>query len=346
MILLACFLLSGCGGKPKGAPHAGGMGPVSVVVAKASVEPVAKKISLIGTLEPNESVEIKSELDGVISRINFQEGSSVRKDDLLFQIDKEKLEAALAEARANLKLAKSNLDRFASLAKTGAVSEIEYDKTQAAYEVGEATVKGLEEHLKDATILAPFDGFIGERSVSVGQYVTKGTMLSYLVNTDPIKAAMRIPERYLSQISPGQNVEIRIAAYPRETFSGTVYFIGPKIDEQTRTVLVKARLENPEGKLRSGMFVNLDLILENNLEAIVIPETALIIEGTRTSIFVVDENDLVHPREVKIGIRLERMIEITEGLSGGEIVVTEGTQKLRPGAAVSYQKSEPVKTLA
>lgn len=343
MVLVAAVLgavlasVSGCGkSSPQGAR--GGM-TVQVVAFKSVRQPVSEKISLVGNLAANESVEIKSEIDGRVEEIGFEEGQKVKKDQVLFKINEQKLQASLAQAQANLTLAETTARRYQALIESQAISRQEFDQATAALDANKAELELIKAQREDATILAPFDGVMGQRLVSVGQFISKGTSLSFLISQDPVKAEFKVPERYLSQVKEGQAIDIRVAAYPDDVFSGEVYFIDPKIDESTRTALLKARVPNPEGKLRPGMFSNLDLIVATR-RAIVIPETALIIKGDAISVFVVDEKNTAHLRPVKAGLRLAGMVEIAEGLNEGEIVVTEGFQKLMEGAGVKMRFEE------
>lgn len=311
---------------------------VQVVAFKSVRQPVSEKISLVGNLAANESVEIKSEIDGRVEEIGFEEGQKVKKDQVLFKINEQKLQASLAQAQAqaNLTLAETTARRYQALIESQAISRQEFDQATAALDANKAELELIKAQREDATILAPFDGVMGQRLVSVGQFISKGTSLSFLISQDPVKAEFKVPERYLSQVKEGQAIDIRVAAYPDDVFSGEVYFIDPKIDESTRTALLKARVPNLEGKLRPGMFSNLDLIVATR-RAIVIPETALIIKGDAISVFVIDEKHTAHLRPVKAGLRLAGMVEIAEGLNEGEIVVTEGFQKLMEGAGVKMR---------
>ncbi|MCM8811515.1 MAG: efflux RND transporter periplasmic adaptor subunit [Candidatus Omnitrophica bacterium] len=331
------WLAGGCG--KAGGPPSGGM-PVQVVGFKAEIRPIQDTISLTGSLEANEWVEIKSQIEGVIEEILFEEGQTVKEGQLLLRIDRRKLEAQLAEAQANLKLTDSNRRRYEALSQTRAVSKQEVDQAVAAFEAAQATVSLLKARLEDADIAAPFDGVTGARLVSPGQFIAAGTPLTTLLHPDPMKAEFRVPERHLSRLQEGQEVEVAVAAYPDERFTGTVYFIDPQIDEATRTALVKARVPNPEGKLRRGMFVNLNLILQVREKAVVIPEIALTLQGDAASVFVVDETSSAQIRQVQTGARLADAVEILSGVSEGETVVIEGTQKVRPGGKVQVRYEE------
>ena len=335
----ALLLLAGCGQADGGGQAEKAM-VVPVVVYTSQRQPVEEAVSLVGTLEANETVEIKSELDGRITTIAFEEGQPVRAGQLLVQLDTDKLKASLAEAEANRRLADASRQRYEALAGTDAVSRQELDQAVATAEASRATAELLRAQLRDATLLAPFDGMVGERLVSPGQFVAKGALLTTVVSADPIKAAFRVPERHLSQLRKGQAVDLRVAAYPDELFRGTVIFLDPQVDEATRTALVKAAVSNPEGRLRSGMLATAQLTLRVREQALVIPETALLQQGDVVSVFIVGPDDVVQPRPVTAGLRIPGGIEITEGMTEGERVVVEGLQKLRPGAKVKTREAE------
>ena len=253
-----------------------------------------------------------------------------------FRIDRIKLEASLAEAEANLTLAETTLERYAALADSRAVSRQEVDQARSNHQVRLASVELMRAQLQDATVAAPFSGIAGARLIGLGQYVTKGQALTSLVDTATMKAEFSIPERFLGQVAEGQSIEVQLAAYPGERFHGTVYFVDPRVSTETRTVLVKARLPNPDGRMRPGMFANLDLVLRTREQAVVIPESALLLEGSQASVFVVTDGK-AQPRPVRPGVRLAGALEIREGLSSGEVVIIEGTQKLGPGSPVDVR---------
>jgi membrane fusion protein (multidrug efflux system) len=332
LMIFSLLFVSGC--QKKEEAMFGEM-KVNVVGFAAKKQPIEEKINLVGTLEANEQVEIKSEIDGLIEDIRFQEGQSVDKDDILFTIDQTKLNSVVEQAQADLHLAQTTAKRYEELVKNLAVSKQEYDQTVATLESSRAALELAKAQMADAIIIAPFAGTMGERLVSIGQFIAKGTSLGFVVDTDPVKASFHVPERYLGQLKIGQKVEMNVAAYPEESFLGEVYFIDPKVNQETRTALVKALVSNEDGRLRPGMFANLSLITKLRPEAVVIPETALLINLSQVKINVVDEDQTVHSRDVKTGIRFDGMVEIVEGLQGGDIVVIEGTQKVRDGSAVN-----------
>jgi membrane fusion protein, multidrug efflux system len=308
--------------------------PVRVVVEEARQEPVFERLSLVGTLLPNEWVEIQSEMEGMVEAVHFEEGQRVGKGDLLVQLDESKLAAALAQAEANHTLSAASLERSRQLYATQMISHQEYDQAASTAKVDEAALHLKKRELRDARIMAPFDGVTGVRQVSPGQVIALHSVLTRVVDIDPVKVEFNVPERYLRQLDSGQEVVIRLAAFPGETFAGNVYFIAPELDAQMRTAAVRARLPNPDGKLRPGMFASLDLTLGIRDEAVVVPEIALIPRGDTITVFIVDAENTAQIRTVKTGLRVNGVIEIIEGLEGGERVITEGYLKTRPGGPV------------
>lgn len=338
LLLAVIVLAAGCGKKGGG----GGWGDmvVQVVGFKAAHQPLEETVSLVGTLLANEAVDIMSELDGVVDEILFEEGQPVTKGQQLVLIDQQKLRASMAEVEARLQLTDATMQRYAKLAESNAVSKQEVDNARAQYEADRASLALTHAQLEDATITAPFDGFVGARRVSAGQMIMRGTPITSVVDPDPMKAEFHVPERYVSQLQPGQAVHLSVAAYPGQTFSGDVYFVAPAVDEATRTVLVKAQVPNADGRLRAGMFANLTLVIHLRQQAVVIPETALMTSGSQISVYVVGAEDKVEPRPVTTGERLAGLVEITDGVRAGEVVVVEGLQKLGPGSKVSVRFDE------
>ena len=335
LVLLSAAALTFTACKPSGAAKGGGFPPMQVVMVEARRQTVTESLALVGTLTADEMIEIKSEVDGVVRKINFDEGEPVEQGRLLIQIDDGKLAASVAEGEANFKLSETNFERMRQLQKDRLVSRQEFDQASAVFDVNRAGLELKRQLLKDTRIVAPFAGTTGARMVSPGQVIAKNTTLTWLVQMDPVKVEVNVPERFLGQLRLGQNIEITVASLPGRKFQGRVYFIAPQIDTHTRTALVKARLANPKQELRPGMFANLELALQIRAAAVVIPEVALMLSGERASIYVVDKEMTAHLRPIKTGVRLAGEVEIVSGLLAGEKVVVEGTQKLRPGAKVS-----------
>lgn len=332
VLLVGVGLLSGC--KKKAGGTAAAFPTPRVIVIEAQLQPVEETLSLVGTLAANESVELKPESDGVIREIHFQEGQHVRKGDLLVTLDAEKFAAAVAEAEANFKLSESTYQRNKQLLADKLISQQDYDQSAANYQFTQATLELKRRQLQDARMVAPFEGVVGARNVSPGQVINRTTAVTWLIDLDPIKVEISVPERFLNQIRVGQKVSFNVAAFPGRKFEGEVYFIASHLDEATRTALIKALIPNPNSDLRSGMFASLELGIRIRDSAIVVPEVALLTTADATSVFVVGPDLVAQFRPVKPGVRLAGRVEIVEGLKAGERVVVEGTQKTIPGKPV------------
>jgi len=334
VLLFASLFIAGCGGNsggPGGPPP--GMS-VAVVATMVQQEPIVENVSLVGTLAANELVEIRSEIDGVVEEIGFEEGQQVEEGDVLFRINEKKLSASVAQAEANFRLARANLSRSESLFKARTISSQEFDQAKAEFEATQANLNFVQQQLEEATIAASFAGVTDQRYVSPGQVVGRGDMLSRLISLDPIKVEFSIPEKFLSRVESGLKVNVKVVAFPEEQFSGEVYFVSPRVDPLTRTALMKARIENKNARLKPGMFASLDLALTINENALTIPESALMMRGQVTEVYIVKSDNTAELRAVEVGMRLPGKVEILSGVSKGESVVVEGTQKLNPGAKV------------
>lgn len=324
---------AGCGGK-SGGPEAGGFG-VPVRAVAAARQPIEEKLALVASLQVNESIQVKSEADGTVAEVNFTEGQPVTNGQLLVKLDTRKLDAAVAEAEANFRLAEANRQRAESMLQNRTIAQQEFDQAVATFEASRALLDLVREQRREAAIVAPFSGIAGERHVSPGQVIGRDVVLTTLVDIDPIKVEFRVPERFLGELHLGQTIAFRVPAYPGEAFRGEVYFIDPQVDMTTRTVLVKARQDNADGRLRPGMFGNLDLILQVKPEAVIVPESAIVADGDQTFLFIVDDAQTAQRVEVTVGTRLAGAVEVTAGLAGGEMVIVEGLQKVQPGVPVT-----------
>lgn len=340
---LALSLLPGCGG-PSGSEGAGDQmrPPTQVVAVPAAREIVVERLSLIGSIAANEQVEIRSEIEGTVERIGFEEGQRVEEGQLLVQLDESKYGAALAETEASFELSRANYERAKELNRDQLISLQEFDQFAATFSANEATLALRRRQLRDTKILAPFEGIVGIRLVSPGQVISRNTPLTYLVDLDPVKVEISVPERFLGTIQVGQTLDLKVAAWPDEVFTGTVFFIAPFVDPDTRTALIKARVDNPDLRLKPGMFASLELSLKVRENSIVIPEVAVnqVLEGNRANIMIVDADKKAQVRQVKIGLRLESKVEIAEGLEPGELVIVEGLQKTFPGGDVVLAPEE------
>lgn len=322
--------------KPPAARQGASMPPVQVIAVDVTRQPVHESLSLVGTLAPNEMIEVKSEIEGVVDAIGFKEGQPVKKGDLLVKLDETKLAASLSEAEANYKLSKTTYARNEELLRGKLISQQENDQAAAIFHQNAATVELRKRLLKDARIYSPFDGIATARLVSPGQVINRNTPLTSIVDLDPVKVEMHVPERFLSRLKQGQSIEIRVATYPGKSFKGTVFFIAPFVDQVMRTALVKAEIPNPDHDLKPGMFANLDLTISLREQALVIPEAAIAqtLDEDRAMVFVVDPSSIAQIRPVKLGVRMPGRVEILSGLEASDKVIVEGVQKVGPGSKV------------
>lgn len=332
-VLALLALTAGCG-KPPPTEGAYGDFPVAAVVAPVERIVLEDKISLVGSLSAIDSVDLLSEVDARVEDIFFDEGQSVKKGQRLIRFDDSKLAANLAQTEARFNLAKTSLDRAASLLERQTISQQDYDQAAAEFDALEALLNLEKERLSDTLISAPFDGVLSEHSVSRGQYLSRGQFLATLVSIDPIEVDFNVPERYCGQLAIGQTIQIKVEAYPDTTFEGPIAFIAPRVDRESRTVLVKARLDNPQARLKPGMFGNLELVFTAESNALAIPEAAIQYNRDQASVVVMEADGKAAFRQVEVGTRLSGYAQIISGLKEGERVVVEGYQKMRPGSSI------------
>ncbi|HEX6996840.1 MAG TPA: efflux RND transporter periplasmic adaptor subunit [Gammaproteobacteria bacterium] len=314
-------------------------GAVAVVTAVARVEPMALEIEAVGTTYANESVEVTSKASNVVTAILFEEGSEVAEGDILVRMDDAQARAALAEAQAALADSQNQYQRSRELVASQALSVAQLDQIEAALKAAQARVAAAEARLADTVIRATFDGRTGFRHVSVGSFVSPGTVITTLDDISRIKLDFTVPETYLHALRRGLPVTARSAGLPGRTFEGEVTNLDSRIDPVTRSITVRAELPNPDRVLRPGMFMTVTLL--GDLEpALLVPEAAIVPEQGRTYVFAV-LGDVVDRREVQIGKRRPGQVEIVAGLAEGERVVVEGTQNLRDGTRVQEAARSP-----
>jgi membrane fusion protein (multidrug efflux system) len=278
-------------------------------------------------------VIIRPELAGRIADIRFEEGERVTRGQPLIVLDDTIYRAELEEVRAALELSRANHERAIDLLKRGAGTTKARDEALAELRANEAALALAQARLDKSVIRAPFEGMIGLRKVSVGDFVAVGQDMVNLEQIDPLKADFRVGEVYLGAVRPGQRIVLGVDAFPGEQFAGEVYAIDPLIDESGRSIVLRARLPNPDARLRPGLFVRVMLVLNERTDAIQVPEQALVPQGQDQFVFrVVDGKAAL--TKITTGIRRDGMVEIVEGLGPEDEVVTAGQLKLRDGAPV------------
>jgi membrane fusion protein (multidrug efflux system) len=328
------------GPKPGGAPAAGPPGGFAIAVetVKVASAPFQDDVSAVGSLKSNESVVLRPEIAGRIASIHFKEGVPAGKGAVLVALDASTQNAELKQAEANLGLAQANFKRTEDLFQKKFVSERARDEAAANLKVLEATVALVQARQQKTQIRAPFAGIVGIRNVSVGDYVKEGQELINIEDISSLKVDFRLPENLLSRLQQGQAIEVATDAMPGQAFKGTVDAIDPLLDASGRAISLRARLPNPELKLRPGMFGRVRLAFGGERSGLALPEEALMPAGSDNFVFKVGEGKAQRVK-VKIGQRRGATAEIVEGLKEGDEVVTAGQLKLRDGAPVKATAS-------
>ena len=318
--------------------------PVQVVTVVAKQQDLPVTIKSAGTLQARQAIDVVARSGGRIEAIGASEGATAPAGSALFDIEYVAAAAEWRRAEAAMQLAKTTYDRALSLAKAGAIPEQDLDRANADFAAASAAFAQAKERLADARIVAPFTGRIGSFSWSLGQIVAPGTVLARLVNHDPLELVFHVAERYAGQLKPGQVVRIRSVAYPDRDFLGDVYFVAPEVEIQTRTLEVKANVNNPDEALRPGMLVDIELTVAVLKNAILIPEASLVRDVEGTHAFVVAADNSAEKRPVVAGVRIPGWVQIASGIVGGERVIQDGLQKVRPGSALVF--AEPATAAA
>ena len=308
--------------------------PVEGMVVTASR--LENVVVVTGSVQANESLELKSESGGKITKIYFEEGKTVKKGDLLLQVNDEEIRAQLTKQRFNKKLNEDIEFRQRKLLEKDAISQEEYDNALNRLNTAQADISVLEAQLEKTKIRAPFDGIIGLRYVSEGALIATSTPIANLYNISPAKIEFAIPGRYSMQVKPKQRIKFTVES-DTSIFEVMVYAIEPQIDANTRTLKIRAMAENTKGLLLPGQFVRVELILGTTENAILVPTEAVIPELNGHKVFI-SKNGKAKEVVVQTGIRSNLMLEIVSGLKPQDTLITTGILQLRPGIAVQITK--------
>lgn len=312
---------------------------VTTVVAKNEQWPAT--LSAIGTVTPVEGVTVAADLPGIVAKIGFESGKTVRAGDILVQLDTKQEQAQLAAAQAQRDLARISLERMTGLRGKGIAAQAEWDRADAEQKQAEARVGEIRATIARKTIRAPFSGILGLRQVNLGQYLSAGSPIVSLQSIDPIHVNFSVPQQQVARLRPGNEVKIR-AEGTAAAFTGKVTAENSVADEATRNVEVQATLANPQGTLRPGMFVTVDVELGSASTVIALPVSAISYAPYGDSVFVVEEMKSpqgktykgVRQQFVKLGAGRGDQVAVLTGVKPGDEVVTSGVFKLRQGAAV------------
>jgi len=319
---------------PGGSPVASG---IVVYTTHPVYKAFAEEVEALGTILANESVDITTKVADRVSAIRFKEGQQVSKGQVLVELDNDEALADLAAAEAAASDSRSQYRRSQELYQTRVLSEAQLDQLKATLQGNEARVVAARSRVNDRVIVAPFAGRTGLRNVSLGSLVSPGTVITTLDDLSVVKLDFSVPEVFMATLQPGLTIEARTAAYPGEVFTGTVSSVATRLDPVSRSITVRALVDNQDYKLRPGMFMNLKLVRTPG-QALVIPEGAIVPENNQHFVFVV-EDEHVSKREVTIGRRRPGEVEILKGVSEQDQIVTDGTLNVHDGAPVRVRES-------
>ncbi|WP_376961028.1 efflux RND transporter periplasmic adaptor subunit [Azospirillum sp. A26] len=322
------------GGAAGASKPPGGAPPMPVEAAQVRVGTVERTVTAVGSLLSNESVVVRPEIAGRISEIAFKEGQRVGKGTVLVRLDDAIARATLAQAQASIAFSRAELSRADQLVRQNTGPLRNREQASAKLLADEAAVQLARAQLDKQVIAAPFDGVLGLRKVSVGDFVQAGKDIVNLEDIDTLKLDFRVPEMFLPAVKVGQTVRVAVDAFGGRSFEGTVYAIDPLVDVNGRALAIRARVPNPDGSLRPGLFARVSLTLTTVPDAVLIPEQAIVAFGKDQFVFKVVDGNVVQTRVV-LGERRNAEVEIAKGLAPGDMVVTAGQLKIRDGVPVT-----------
>ncbi len=328
---------------PAGAPASAASGAVrapGVEVAQVAVVRLVDDTLAVGTLRSRQSVMLRPEVSGRVAKINFRDGDRVQRGQLMVQLDDDLPRAQVAQAQAELSIARANHKRNQELVAQNFISQRSVDESGASLQVAEAKLALARAQADRLRILAPFDGIAGIRSINVGDYLKDGADIVNIEDLDAILVDYRLPERFQTKVRKGQVAVVALDALPGRKFTAVVQAIDPLVDANGRSVGVRGCIDNRQQQLRPGMFARVTAVFGERQDALVVPEEAIVPQAGRQFIFKVvpgtePASRIVQRTEVKVGIRQPGKVEILEGVKAGDTVVTAGQQRLqRDGIAV------------
>jgi len=309
--------------------------PLLVDVFIVQESELENKIFTTGSIISNEEVELSSEIAGKIEKIYFNEGETVKKNQLLIKINDSELQAQLQRVQHQLELARTQVQRQKQLLEKGGISQAAYDVSYNEMKVLEAEKQLIVAQIEKTEIRAPFEGRIGLKYVSDGSYIDPSTRIASLQDIDPVKIDFSIPERYSSSVDIGDDITFTVQGSDK-VFKASIYALEPKINMDTRNLQIRARSPNPNTILLPGAFADMELVLENIEDALMIPTIALIPEIDGNKVYVY-RNGLVKEKRVKTGIRRQKYIQLRDGLSQGDTVLTSGLLQVKPNMNVNIR---------
>lgn len=321
------------GASSPAAPRGGGPGgPVTVEAGKVEALTLRDDVQAVGSLRSRQGVMLRPEVSGRVAKINFVDGQRVRQGQLLVQLDDTLQQAQLQQAEAQAAIARTNLQRSRELQAQGFVSQSAVDQNSAALQVAEAQVALARAQLARMKLLAPFDATAGIKLVNLGDYLKDGADIVALEDLSSMAVDFRLPERYLARVRPAQPVELALDALPGRVFKGRVDAVDAQVDANGRSLLVRARVDNPDAVLRPGMFARARVLFAVREGALVVPEEALVPLGDKQFVFKLESDgqggQQARRLQARLGLRLEGKVELLDGLAAGDLVVTAGHARL------------------
>jgi membrane fusion protein (multidrug efflux system) len=334
LIVLCLVAFAACEGS-QGSQRPGAPPPVMVEVDAVRKESITDVVELVGQLEAEEAVMIKSETEGTIASIEFVEGARVAGGALLFRLRDDEQKARLRETQAGLTMAQHDYERAKTLHKQQTISLAELDRAQSTWLQKQAEHDLADVMLERTEVRAPFDGILGARLVSPGDRVDRETDLVSIESVDRLRLVFSVPEIGVAVARPGISVSVRVSPLPNESFPGEVYFVAPSLDARTRRLLLKAWVPNAEGKLRPGLFANIRVQLAQREGVLTVPEAAVAYDTRGPYVWRLSQDDVAERVPVEIGIRQRGRAEIVASdLNENDRIVSAGTHKVFPGATI------------
>ena len=309
-----------------------GTAPVSVEAVIVTPQYAADTLKLTGNIEADEKVEIRSEVSGIVEKISFTEGTRVSKGQVLLKINDIELQAQLRQAETRRQLTSENERRARLLLDKGAISQEEYDVASADFKTAQAQIQLIRAQISKTSVRAPFSGIIGLRNISPGAYISPDMLITTLVKSNRVKITFSIPEKYAGRVKLNSEINFKVATHP-DTFTATVYAIQPEIEVNTRTLTVRARADNPGGKLIPGTFASIAFDLNEADDALMVPSEAIVPVQDGKKIFVY-RNGTAREVMVETGSRNRSEVVVLSGLNPSDTVLTTGVLNLKDGTPV------------
>lgn len=330
---------------PAGGPGGGGPPPASVFAEPIRAQTFSNRVEAIGTLEANERADLTLSASDRVTAVYFEDGQRVKAGKTLISLAQREQSALVEGAEAELAQANQELARLEPLAAQGAVSQAELEVAKRNANAAAAQLRAVQSRQRDRVLVAPFDGVLGFRQVSVGSFVRPGDVVATLIDDSVMRLDFAVPSIFLSSLKPGLEIEARSSDLPGMTFKGTVDSINNAIDPVTRSVRVRAMIPNEDGQLKAGMFVAVTLLAQPR-EALSVAESALQPLGAETFVWVVADGEkgpVANRVKIEPGLRQEGRVEVLAGLEPGQRVVTEGALRLREGGSLVIRDSSVLK---